>query len=184
MDCESFISGYSEYRDGLLTSEDRAVYVSHLASCASCARYDRVVRCGIDIMRSMPPADSSDDFVARLQHRLYHVEDGIPMSAPRFGGSAALVGVAAVGLLALFWLPFAASVPVELQLPAVAVETPPAVGEVPPLFQRGPFLAADYGGLYVPPLLGGQTDWPPREHVHPTILLGSVPSASEGTSRR
>ena len=77
----------------------------------------------------------------RLRHRLYNVDCGVSDGRRSFGGSAALVGVAAVGLLALFWLPFAASVPLEMELPAVSAQyPPPGSGEPPSLFRSGPFV--------------------------------------------
>lgn len=171
MDCESFLAGYSEYRDGLLSPSDRAVFDSHLAGCETCQRYDRVVKQGTELVRSLPSAHASDDFLDRLKHRLYHVDDGIPLAGSRLGGSAALVGVAAVGLLALFWLPFAARVPVELELPPVAVQAPSTADEVPALFRPGPFLNVEAGPAWSPLLLGEPLEWALSTHERPATLI-------------
>lgn len=124
MECKDFLEGYSAYRDGLVDEAERDAFREHRERCESCARYDRVVRKGTDILRDLPPVDPPSDFLARLQHRIYHIEDGIPLSSTLQGGSAAVMAVAAVGLLALAWLPFAARAPVEVELPTVAVEAP------------------------------------------------------------
>ena len=144
MECDEFLEGYSSYRDGRLEDEGRRRFERHLEGCSSCARYDRVIRRGTEIFRNLPRARPSTDFLPRLRHRLYHLQDGIPLEAAR-GGGAAAVAVAAVGLLALSWLPFAATMPVEVELPAVAVEAPAErTADVPgpSLFEPAPVLGA------------------------------------------
>jgi len=147
MECEEFLQGYSSYLDGRADPPERENFDAHLESCDSCARYHRVMRRGLEVFRDLPRVTGSSDFLPRLQHRLYHVDDRIPYgSSP--AGNAALVAVAAVGILALAWLPFAVRAPVEVELPAVAVEAPPpapAGSTVPSLFEPGPFVAPASG---------------------------------------
>lgn len=148
MECKEFLEGYSAYLDGVVSREEKEAFREHLERCEACTRYDRVVQRGIEIFRNLPRPDPSPDFFPRLRHRLYHIEDGIPFDSARHGGSAALVAVAAVGLLALAWLPFATQMPVEVELPAVAVEAPPPEAErpMPSLLDPGPFVAPPSGG--------------------------------------
>jgi anti-sigma factor RsiW len=124
MECDEFLDGYSEYLDGLLSPSRAEAFEAHVEGCECCARYHRVMQRGLALCRDLPNVHGSPDFLPRLRHRIYHLEDGIPMSSVRPGGSAALVAVAAVGLLAFAWLPFATSVPVEVELPAVAARAP------------------------------------------------------------
>lgn len=140
MECDEFISGYSSYRDGLLEPGREERFRRHLEACRSCARYDRVVRKGTEVLRDLPRPEPSPDFLSRLRHRIYHLRDGIPLTGYR-GGSAAAVAVAAVGLLAFAWLPFATRVPVEVELPTVAVEEP-ARADVRPAATADPTAAA------------------------------------------
>lgn len=144
MRCEEFLEGYSDYLDGLLSQPERERFNEHLDGCDSCTRYDRVVQRGLTVVRSLPRVNPPSDFLPRLRHRIYHIEDDIPFSGARPGGSAALVAVAVVGLFAVLWLPFASHVPIEVELPAVAVERPaPEVAEerpLPSLFDPGPFV--------------------------------------------
>lgn len=138
MRCEHFLESYSDYVDGLLDESAQSECTEHVDGCPSCSRYARVMQEGVDLFRELPSAEPASDFSPRLQHRLYHVEDNIPWAAAHPGGSAAILAVAAVGLLSLFWLPFATQIPVEVQFAPVAVQAP----EVPdhsPLFQDGPF---------------------------------------------
>ena len=142
MSCDQFIERYTDYRDGLLDSGTLEEVEEHLAACPCCARYDRVMQRGLELLSDIPLPESSDDFMPRLRHRLYNVDCGVDQGRRSFGGSAALVGVAAVGLLALFWLPFAASVPLEMELPAVSAQIPaPGSVQPPSLFRRGPFVS-------------------------------------------
>lgn len=147
MECKEFLEGYSSYLDGHLDPEEREVFDEHLESCRACARYDRVLQKGLEIFRNLPRPRSSPDFLPRLRHRIYHLEDGIPLESAR-GGSAAAVAVAAVGLVALTWLPFATHMPVEVELPTVAVEAPQEQPvRAPSLFEPGPFLSPRTGGV-------------------------------------
>jgi hypothetical protein len=124
MRCHDFIEGYSEFRDGFVSDEGRSEYEHHLAECANCRRYDRVVDEGVMLYGELPGARASQDFFPRLQHRIYHLEDAARLTTRRAVGSAALVAVAGVGFLAVTWMPFAMRMSVEVQLPPVAVEAP------------------------------------------------------------
>ena len=156
MDCQEFLEGYSSYLDGVAGPSELDAFDEHLEACEACARYDRVVQRGLKVFRNLPKVHTSSDFLPRLRHRLYHVDDDIPERSRTSGGSAALVAVAAVGILALTWMPFATRVPVEVELPAVSVEAPPPerAESLPSLFDRGPFLS------------------PLRSHASPGLVSG------------
>lgn len=146
MQCNSFVESYTDFRDGLLGPVREGEFEAHLRTCLACRRYDRVIHDGVDLLTELPAPKASDDFMPRLQHRIYNLDQGVlDASSHRFLGSAALVAVASVGLLALFWLPFAASVPIEVELPAVAAERPSEQlvtfdRQVPSLLRSGPFV--------------------------------------------
>jgi hypothetical protein len=119
----------------------------------------------------------------------------------RPGGSAALVAVAAVGLLAIVWLPFASRIPVEVELAPVSVSAPAPATEVPSLFSNGPFVtpvvyqgavlyqravlyqkAVLYQGASVPSV--ETAIWLPRDERFDAMLLQRGLSSREGDSRR
>jgi hypothetical protein len=81
--------------------------------------------------------------------------------------------VAAVGLLALFWLPFAASVPLEMELPAVSAQYPPEGSlELPSLFRSGPFVTTLL--LEEESYLDGyltEFEWPPSSQSHSAVAI-------------
>ena len=96
-DCNRFLQEYSDFRDGALSVEQEAEFREHVAKCPCCARYDRVLRAGSELLAHLPAEQPADDFMPRLQHRLYNVDEGlVDMPAHRFAGGAALVGVAKV----------------------------------------------------------------------------------------
>jgi hypothetical protein len=103
--CEQFLAGHSDYLDGLLPPLTAARMSAHAEACASCGRYDRIVRKGLVLARELPDVPVSGTFELRLQHRLLHVQDADAAAArPPAAGIAATLGVAAaIGLLA--WSP-------------------------------------------------------------------------------
>ena len=173
MSCDQFIERYTDFRDGVLDAESLTEAETHLADCPCCARYHRVMQRGIELLSDIPIAETSDDFMPRLRHRLYNVDCGVAEGRRSFGGSAALVGVAAVGLLALFWLPFAASVPLEMELPAVSAQyPPPGSGELPSLYRSGPFVTTLLleNELYPDGYLT-EFEWPPPPQSRSTVAI-------------
>ena len=142
MVCKDFLDRYTEYRDGLLSADESARFDQHLEDCESCRRYESVLARGLTLWRALPTAATSPDFMPRLQHRLYHLDDAGKFSPRQHLGSAALIAVASVGLLAVTWLPFATRMSVEVELPPVAVEAPiTTVAEGQPgLFDDGPYI--------------------------------------------
>jgi hypothetical protein len=132
MDCDTFLDGHSDFRDGLLTLPDRVAFEAHLRECDHCARYDRVVDRGVQVLRDRPELEVSDDFMGRLQHRLYHVDDEMaaarrrrgPVSRGAVAALAAAASVAAVALLPRLY-PGAAPTVTMLQ-PVAAVAPAPA----------------------------------------------------------
>jgi hypothetical protein len=102
--CDEVIDRYSDYLDGLLAPHDAAQVQWHLSACASCGRYDRVMRQATELARELPEIVPSDDFAERLQHRIYHVQDGGAIASQRSAGVAATFAVASVIAL-LAWSP-------------------------------------------------------------------------------
>jgi hypothetical protein len=183
MSCDQFIERYSDFRDGLLDPGALAEIESHLADCPCCVRYHQVMQRALDLLADVPCAESSDDFMPRLRHRLYNVDSGISEGRRSFVGSAALVGVAAVGLLALFWLPFAASVPVEMELSAISAQLPPpGADELPALFRSGPFVRTLLleGELHLDGYLP-EFEWPPRPQKFSAVAIEASYLRSEPT---
>lgn len=120
MNCREFLSRHSEYVDALVDSVEAERLRSHAAACASCARYDRVVRRGTDLARDLLPRfQVSEDFVPRVRHRLFHVRDDMarrrPGTASLFAAVASVIVIAAGAAVAL----------------AVEVEAVPVVDSAP-----------------------------------------------------
>lgn len=102
--CDDVIARHSDYLDGLLPAHEAAQVQWHLSTCSSCARYDRVVRRGLEMVRELPEVLPSEDFAERLQHRIYHLQDGRAIANQRTAGAAATFAVASMIAL-LAWSP-------------------------------------------------------------------------------
>ncbi len=105
--CERFLAEYSAFRDDLLPWDERVELEVHLDECESCARYDRVVRRGTQVLREVPQLEVAEDFAARLQHRIYteELEAARARREHRSTGAAlASLGVAAA-IAAAAWVP-------------------------------------------------------------------------------
>lgn len=153
MDCESFLEDYSSFRDGDVSRERREAFEAHVGECPSCARYHRVVSRGAQIVRSLPELEVSDDFMARLEGRLYEVDVERSWQARRApaGAATATLSVAAAIALAA-WIP--------VMRPASGLETLPSMvagaprPTVPPSLLGG--LGADAAGEGRPGTLSAQ----------------------------
>lgn len=129
MDCDTFLDGHSDFRDGLLALPDRVAFEAHLRDCESCARYDRVIAKGVQVLRNRPQLEVSEDFMDRLQHRLYHVDDELAAARRRRGpvsrgAAAALAAAASVAALALIPRLYTGAAPTVTMLPSVAATAP------------------------------------------------------------
>ncbi len=103
MTCSEFLRRYSDYDDSLLSPEENAACRAHMAVCASCARYDRVLRKGRMIARQLPHPEPSRDFFPCLHARLDEVRRQRRQARVGATGTlaAATVVLAAVGGLGL-----------------------------------------------------------------------------------
>jgi putative zinc finger protein len=106
MDCDLFLDGYSDFRDGMLPAAEAAGFHAHLDECASCARYDRVLGEGVKRLVEQEPLRVSEDFMARLQHRIYNEDEArSPLAGRSRAGAGAVAGTlaaaAVVGAVAL-----------------------------------------------------------------------------------
>lgn len=116
VDCETFLAEYSALRDDLVPEEMRVALEAHRNACPSCARYDRVIRNGTQLVRETPELDVSDDFMARLEGRMYEVDLERAAQASHAGAGAATVTLSVAALIAAAaWMPV-----VSLQAPSAA----------------------------------------------------------------
>lgn len=141
VDCSEFLEGYSDFRDGLLAPEREDACRDHVARCSACARYDRVVRSGAALARELPDLEPSHDFLARLQHRIFHLEE----ERTWFGRDSSSISVPFLALIAgvmvaSAWFPLMRERPAVVLLPPVAAHAPHRVEAVQQLFGPGPFL--------------------------------------------
>ena len=180
MTCQEFLARYSEYLDELLDPMEAARVHHHLSRCASCARYDRVMRQGLELVRELPLVEPSPDFEPRLQHRLFHVRD--EQADERASGASAVVALAIAGMLAaIAWSPLLRQDPLTIDLPAVQARAPGAELRAPAFSlpaawpDRRLAKEADKAADAVPwwwelPLSGMGAGWPQADFAPPTFM--------------
>ena len=134
-----FVELYSDYRDDRLDEETRAEVVSHIAECAACCRYDRVIRKGVGVLR-----DSFDRGPRVLVDRPREQEDlksrlAASSRGPAVGGVTAAAILLVIALNAFSaWSPQLGPVPPDVEIAPVAAVQPsrpsaPAFFPMPPL---------------------------------------------------
>lgn len=161
MDCQEFLRLHSEYLDARLPPEESDRCDAHAASCASCARYDRVVRRGVEVLRRLPPVPVSPDFMGRLDARIESARDDVFAARSTGAASGVVVSLGIAALLALAaWGPLLSGAPDATADRIVEVErgyTQPVAESLMPLpapdWWEAPATGAAFGGVrHVPPV--------------------------------
>lgn len=149
--CSELLARHGDYLDGMLAAHEAARLQWHMSVCCSCARYDRIVRRGIDLAREVPDITPTPDFEQRLQHRLHHVQ-GVVIAGESRAPAGAVATFAVAGLIALLaWSPLlldGANEPGTIATAERATPRNPAPG-LPPLPARTPLLSGA-GDLWEP----------------------------------
>ena len=111
-----------------------------MAACGKCARYQEVVSRSVALLHAMPRAELAESFRPRLQHRLFHLDDGGAVDRPGRGSATPAVTVLGMAILltAIAWSPTIGSGVPEVELPAIVVSGPPLLD---------PLLDPDAAGL-------------------------------------
>jgi anti-sigma factor RsiW len=137
MECSEFLSGFSDFRDGLLSSDESNGFHTHLESCPSCRRYAQVLSTGVDLLRALPAAAPREDFRARLRHSIYSIEEERRRRrVPRGGvGMMSLVAMAAIVSVAVCTPFFWESNP-SVELPAIVAQEPAPAAPIAPVLPR------------------------------------------------
>ena len=127
MDCSEFLSRFSEFYDAPDGASVRQEAEAHVAACGKCARYQEVVSRGVALLHTMPRAELAESFRPRLQHRLFHLDDGLSVAGA--GRGSALPVVTALGMAILLtvvaWSPTIGNGIPEVYLPEIVVSGPP-----------------------------------------------------------
>lgn len=176
MTCDEFLTHYSDYLDECFGPADAARWSAHIGECASCARYDRVMRRGLTLVRDLPPIVPGEDFTPRLQHRLYHVQDELIGGRERGMGRVTLFAGAAVLLVAVAWSPLARPELFQSE-PATEAATagaPATVAAAPPV-AAAPAGAGDSHSLFVSAVSAPTPEYWQTRGTHPGEISGVHP---------
>ena len=101
LSCNEVLARHSEYIDGEMTPPDTERWRAHLAECAMCARYDRVLRKGVSLL-AKADAEPDPEFTMHLRYRI--ADEQYRMSRPLNNNVAVAMSTAAV-LALIAWLP-------------------------------------------------------------------------------
>jgi hypothetical protein len=133
MNCQEYLRQFSDYFDGLADPELSRAMEDHRSTCGSCGRYAEILESGAGALRDLTPIDLPTDFRARLDHRIFHIEDGPSIARESLGTGATTVSILALAaLLAVSaWAPVVGTPRPVAELPALIVEGPaqPAIPE-------------------------------------------------------
>ncbi len=144
MTCEEYLARHSEYLDEELGAAEAADMRRHGAGCARCARYDRVLRRGLALVRELEPVlPSSDSYLALHEHLARTTPAPPATGVPRVPFAATIAVAGVVALLAWSALFRATGVPASaagesvLRLPVSGARMEP-VGAGPELMGLTP----------------------------------------------
>ena len=142
MDCQEYLLRASDHLDGRTAADESEQIETHRSSCGRCRRSSETLEAGRSLLQSLPDLEVPSDFRARLNHRIFHLEDGAHIARESSGSGATLASVfaMAVVLAVTAWAPAIGSQSPAVELPAVVVASPPASSFTPvpfaPTFPR------------------------------------------------
>ncbi|HEY0672975.1 MAG TPA: zf-HC2 domain-containing protein [Longimicrobiales bacterium] len=130
LSCRDCLARHSEYLDGTLENAAVEEMRAHLAVCPRCARYDRVLRRGLQALAAQPTLHPAPDFEAQLQARIEFEARRAELRPMR---SMATASVAVAAMLAFAaWIPvlFLASQESQPLSVVQSAEASPVVSEI------------------------------------------------------
>lgn len=134
MNCSQVVSNFTDYLDGLASDEDSAAIERHLEGCPKCVRYRDVLESGSELLRTLPEPELREDFVPRLQHRLFDIEnDRVVRVTAESGAPAMTVAAIAVLLAVIAWSPVLFTGSPVVQLEPIVVDRAPTRTAVRPV---------------------------------------------------
>jgi hypothetical protein len=135
MDCQEYLLRFSEYLDGRTEEAVSKEIEVHRSGCERCDRYSRTFEAGRKILLSLDSLDVPVDFRPRLNHRIYHLEDGASIARQSLRSGATMVSVLTMAVLVAVsaWAPAIGLPERVVELPAVVVAAPS-----PPSFTQEP----------------------------------------------
>lgn len=105
MTCAEYLALHSELLDERLDVGDELRCREHSLSCASCARYDRVLRRGLGIVHELPMVTPSPRFLRRFPQGILRAAESNGGEA-RFAATGTMLALAIAGVIAIAaWSP-------------------------------------------------------------------------------
>ncbi|NIN71863.1 MAG: hypothetical protein GTO46_08020 [Gemmatimonadetes bacterium] len=160
MECEEFLTDYSDFLDRQFEEHPIVSYCDHLLSCSDCAAYDRVMRRGLKLVRGLEQPEAQPDLVPRVGERV--LSRGVSGSGGAESTRTALVAAAAILALCVVGSLAVLRSGGTTELPPLVVE-PAVADELPSLWGPAPKLTPAVSLLRVPELTDDRLFRPPPE---------------------
>lgn len=104
MTCREYLALYSELLDEQLDVEQEARCRTHAIECSACARYDRVMRRGLQLVREIPGVTATPEFIRRVELGVFRMAEG--RDQRRFAAPGTVLALAIASLVAVAaWSP-------------------------------------------------------------------------------
>lgn len=152
MDCQEYLARFSDFFDERADATVSSEMEAHRRDCPTCCRYFHTLEAGLKVLRGLDLLEIPPDFRPRLDHRIYHLEDGASIAKETLGTGATTVSVLAVAVLVALsaWSPVVKATAPAAELPPVVVAEPPPMpvftpAPTAPTFSRGLSLFPDAG---------------------------------------
>lgn len=126
MDCQDFLTRFSDYIDGRAEEDVACEIETHRESCRLCRHYADTLEAGRGLLERLPDLDVPSDFRPRLQHRILHLEDGAALARSSLSSGATVASVLAVAALlaSAAWAPALTGPEPNVDLPPVNAAEP------------------------------------------------------------
>jgi len=124
MTCSKYSKNFPDLIDGNPLEEDLRAFEEHLRECPACSHHRYVLEQGSALLRTLPEPKLSENFLPRLWHRLYHVDNQRALRSSTFATMPVVVLAVAVILMAVSWLPIFRDATPEMALETVIVQQP------------------------------------------------------------
>jgi hypothetical protein len=149
MECEEFLTDYSDFLDRRFEEHSIVGYCDHLLGCSDCADYDRVMRRGLELVRRLEPPEPRPGLMPRVSEQVLGSGPGPSRGVDR-SRAVLVAGVAALALFVAGSLAMLSSGG-TVELPPLVVE-PAAADELPSLWGPAPKFTPAVNLLRVPNL--------------------------------
>ena len=143
MTCSKYFKNFSDLIDGNTLEEDLRDFEEHLRECPACSHHRLVIEQGSALLRTLPEPKLSENFLPRLWHRLYHVDNQRAFRSSAFAAMPVIALASIVIVVVVSWLPALRDTTSDMALETVVVQQPSLRGAAEPSLIRSVTSSSD-----------------------------------------